>query len=447
MNNSEEIKKTIWDITTSLNSVIYSRNLSFSAVRMLFLKYAVDNYIGAETVPDMQTCGRAQKMFAMRDVESGLDTVASLLHYIDRAYNLEGILSGADNISEFAKELFGIDSRQKKNTELDDFKSVLDKLACLDLEEKDDTHETGKTIVDALLEAVYSTSARNAFSGEYTTRKDLSKLAKQILDVDGNDVFLDFMSGTGISTLEITKDTMPRIINIDKNGTTAAIAAMLYIMYGYRDFRVICGESLTESAKVSGNKIFVDPPLNFRIEKTKENEYSDGALAVLNRLFEYLSDNGTAVLTVQSNTLFQSKSQAAKLRCKIVEERKLKAVIALPPLWAGVNIGTNLLVLGKENNYRGMVFVDATDLVKTSRKRSEANDTILSDETISRIAHAVKYADEIESFSHVATVEEIANTNYNLVPANYVIKPIEEDHTTLEEIDAQLAELYKQLLG
>ena len=52
----------------------------------------------------------------------------------------------------------------------------------------------------------------------------------------------------------------------------------------------------------------------------------------------------------------------------------------------------------------------------------------------------------VPGFSRVASVSELQQTGFNLIPANYITQPTEEDHTTIEEIDTQLAELYRQLM-
>ena len=81
----EDSRRIIWDLMERLRDVVYSRNSVFSALRLIFLKYAVDNSIGASNKEDMQQCIRAQKMFAMRDVSNGIETIIPVLRYIDSA--------------------------------------------------------------------------------------------------------------------------------------------------------------------------------------------------------------------------------------------------------------------------------------------------------------------------------------------------------------------------
>lgn len=451
MVNIKEAKENIDKLIYSTRDLMYLRDNATVAVRLIFLKYAIDNFTGAKTVEQMQQYANAQKMLAKRNVETGLEAVIPVLKCIDEAYGLDNLLSGEETIDAYASELFGFErTRQKKGTNQGMFADVLELLANLDLEENGD-HEVGRVYVDALMETITAYSYRNGFAGEFTTRNDLSRIAKELLNVTSDDKFLDFVAGTGLSTLEITRNTNPTIFTVDKNSGIAAVSAMLYIMYGYDKFTVKCADSLAESVDgVRSNKIFVDSPIAVRVERSETNGYSDAALAVIDKiLHNYLENDGIAVMTASSSTLFQSKKAAAGLREELVQLKCLKAVIALPPLWIGSNVGTNLIVIQKhtENN---PVFIDAVEASKSYKPekiRAWAADVIIPDDLVEKIVSVVEHPVDIEGFSHVSNGNEIAAKGFNLIPANYITKPEEEDNITLAEIDAQLKELYTQLLN
>ena len=449
MLNAEEIRSIIWDLTNCLHGLIFSPDrLSSCVARLLFLKYAVDNSIGATDLESMQYCAKAQKMFAMRDTESGLETIVPVLNNIDRAYKLDRIISSDDMIEQYAGELFGMDrSRQKKNVNDQGFKRVMDRLCSLDLEEIPGSHELGRLLVDALLPVMASSMDMiGKAAGEQMTSPSLAKLARSILNVASHDTFCDFVSGKGLSTIEITCDTFPDVILADVSREAAATSAMLLIMYGYSHFKVICGNSLTELLPhVGGNKIFADLPTGMRLEKTNDTRYTDGTLTAIDRLIHgYLSQDGIAVITTPSGPLFR-QGPALEIKNEIVTLGLLHAVIALPPMWSGTSIGTNLLVLGKTPSWN-ILFVDASDraIVQADKKRTRVSN-ILSEETIQEISEVIHDPHNIPGFAKVVPGTEISSKEYNLVPANYVIKQSEEDTTTLAEIDEQLADLYRQL--
>lgn len=439
------------ELKRKLGAVLYSRNLEFTMVRLIFLKYAVDNYVGATTVDNMQLCARAQKMFAMRDIEKGIDTITLVLSYIDDAYGLNNILSGRYTIDEYARELFGDEIRQRKNAMADDYRAVMDALGSIDLEEESSDFSCGRALVKILVNSINLSSNKNSFAGFNTTRFSLSDLAGRILGVEETDVFCDFTSGIGLSTLEITSDTLPKVINIEKNPCVAAISAMLYIMYGYKKMQIICEDSLSNVVPDSkGNKIFVDPPLNAKITKTETNEFTDSSLAVIKRTVDdYLSDiNGAkAVIAINASVLFSLKNQAIALRKELLDKGLLKAVVALPPMWRGSNVGTNLIVLSREKNNE-VVFINAADNFITLKDRNDAKgESLLPKDTIISIVTAITENKDIEGFSKVVTYDDINDNECKFIPAAYVATIDESnDNITINEIDEKLAELYKLLL-
>lgn len=445
---NEDCKKLIYELMDRLQSVIYSRNRAFGALRLIFLKYALDNYIGATSKEDMQQCVRAQKMFALRDIDNGIDTIIPVLQYIDKAYGFENILSCTDNIDEYARELFGIDRfRQKKNASEERFRSLMELVGSYDFEERND-QTIGKNLVDAMIDVIGSTFERNSFSGENVTNFSVSTLAKELLRVEQTDDFVDFTSGTGVSTLLITGDAQPSISNVEIQGTSAAASAMLYIMYGYSKIRIAIGDSISNRIPdLQGNKLFVDPPLMSRVEKTDTNRYTDSSLAVLNRVMnDYLTTDGEAIVVLPSSALFQAKKQTVELRKELVERGLIKAVIALPPMWYAASVNTNLLMISKKDAPRSEVlFIDATKDVKGSGNKSRQA-TVLSTEAIGKICKAVELQEMIPGFSCLTHLEMIQKNDYNLVPTTYISAPADEDTITMEEVNAKLEALYRQLM-
>ena len=444
----DDTAKTIRGMMDRLRGVVYSRNLAFSALRLAFLKYALDNYIGATSKEELQQCVRAQKMFAMRDVVNGIDVVIPVLRYIDRAYGMDDILSSTENIDEYAHELFGVDRlRQKKNASEDGFRALIEYIGSLDFEE-DPEQNVGKMLVDFLLSIIDSTSGKNSFSAENVTNHSVCLLAKELLNIQSNDCFVDFTSGTGVSSVMICGDATPEIRNAEINRVNAAASAMLYIMRGYKSFSISCGDSVSSVVNgLQGNKVFVDPPFSARVERSGDNDYSDSTLAALNRIMHnYLTRDGEAIMTAPSGVLFQSKPQAVGLRNELVDLGMVKAIIALPPMWASTSVNTNLILISKKDMpISDVLFIDATRAVKNERNRNISSNA-LSQETISQIVDTVNTRKSIEGFSQLVNQNELRKKGYNLVPASYVGIPTEEDETTIEEVNSQLAELYRQLM-
>ncbi len=252
----------------------------------------------------------------------------------------------------------------------------------------------------------------------------------------------------GVSTLRITGDAHPQIICAEINATSAAASAMLFILHGYKDIHLYAEDSIStaESRHLQGNKLFVDPPLAARIEKSFSNSYTDLTLAALNRvLHDYLTGDGEAIVVVPSGPLFQGKAQAASLREEMVLLGMIKAVISLPPMWYATTINTNLLFISKKDMPRAdVLFIDATQGIKKAKYRGGAAAVIPSD-LIDRICEVVEKREEVEGFSRLVHQSVIQERDFNLAPSTYVTSEAEDDNITMEEIDAQLKMLYHQL--
>lgn len=452
MNKIEEIKEFVWRIMDTLRNAMYYRESEYGVVRLVFIKYAVDNYIGASSVEEMQMCARAQKMFSMRDVENGIDTLIPVLQYIDKAYGLKDVISSGAIIDSYSAELFGYASRsQKRNATTEDYKDVMRLLCSVDLEENDEEITKGQMLVSALTDVIVNSSYRNRYGAEHTTKPQLAKLVSLLLNVQPDDRYCDFTCGIGLSTLEIVKERTTAIKHADINSSAVSVAAMLLIMSGYKSLDIRCENTLSEAIPdFKGNKVFVDAPFGMRLDRNEKNEYSDSSLAAIDKaLNNYMdeSQDATLVINVPSGVLFKQDKQSTVLKEKLVNSGMIKAVIALPPLNNGTIITANLLVITREKNDR-ILFINASECQPQVIRRGDTIGSLaLPEEQVSRIVHVFYDNEEENGYSKLVSTEDIAKQQYNLVPTVYIPPVVEEDDISIEDINDQLNELYKKLLG
>lgn len=452
MNKNEDVKNFIWELVDSLRNAMFYRELEYSAVRLVFIKYAVDNCVGASTIEEVQSYARAQKMFSMRDVENGMDYLIPILENIDKAYRLHGVLSNSDIWNAYSNELFGYEnSSQRKNTTADNYIRILRLLGTTDLEESTEEKILGPMLVSALIDVIVNNSYRNGYASEHTTKPQLNKLISAILNLQPGDRFCDFASGVGLSTLSIVKDRNTNISIADLNSLAVSTSAMLLIMAGYQNLNIKCEDTLSKVVEgLCGNKVFVDAPWGIKLEKTFFNDYTDGSLAVIHKTINaYLETtaDAIAVITLPSGPLFKSNKQATELRSHLVNEGMLKAIISLPALKTGTTINMNLMVLTKEKNDK-VIFINAADnSVQSTKKYDSYGELSLPNPLIDKILDALFQNKSIEGFSKCVSYKELAENEYNLIPTVYITPVIDEDETSLEDINNQLNDLYKKLLG
>lgn len=442
MENKNHLKN-IWELQQYLRSVTYGKNVAFSAVRLVFLKYIIDNNISAVTKEDFMDNSKLYRMFAARDVEGGPNAIVPILYRLDKFYNLNGILARA--IDDYSRDLFGLDDRwNRKNIEDNQLRGLMGKVASLDLlgtEDEEITREIGKQIVDILLLLIenYSRSYIRQVA-DFSTQTQLSKIVAKILDVKESDRFVDFTSGVGKSTIQIIGDKKSCVVNVEISRETAAIAAMLYIMLGYQfNIKVDNGLEYSQQEYIdTADKVFSDYPLG--LKSVINDKRVDSSILAVERALEYLNNDGIAVIPVPSGYLFRNAKTDIEARKYLIENGFLQSVISLPPCWSGTSIVTNLLIISKKKGNE-VLFMDATTN-KVFPYLSKKGVETLTDEGIELIIQQLKEAKDVLGAVKLVSKTKI-NDDYNLVPARYIDK--QEDlveNITIEEIDEELKELY-----
>lgn len=438
----DTMNNAVWKVHTCVKDVIFARNSIASTARLLFLKYAVDNYLGANTKDDMFYYAQVQKMFAQRYIEGGPNAIYPVLLNIDQLYGFDDIISKA--MDYYVQDLFGYDSSwHRKNASDSGFKILMGIIAELDLEEKGEKNAIGKVLVQIITAMMNKDAKSNMRIGDYISNDSVSKLVSKILNVQDDDVFCDFTAGAGLSTVTIVGEALATIVNGEINAEQIRLAAMLYIMSGWKKIKLHEGDSLSHcNENIKGNKIFIDPPLAGKIFDDKDGISRDTNIVAIQRTLEYLSDKGLAVVTVPGKILFGTNKQCIELRHQLVDMGYLKAVIALPPCWYGVGVNTNLLLLSKNSSER-FVLVNATNSSDFYQKDKRTCNLTVSG--IDKIADIVNNCQSMDGISVVLSAKELRE-DYNLVPTQYVKVAAKKESLTIEEIDSTLTELYAKLL-
>lgn len=448
--------KEVYHLYDVMRDTFFSKNIGFGVIRLIFLKYASDNCLGAYTREEMQDYIKVQKLFAARDVGAGPNGIVPVLDLMDKHYNLGNLMHSS--INEYAKELFGLDdSWNKKNTSERNFVEIMSILSSMDLTDNLETHEVGKVLVSVLVDNLQYHGENAKFASPYYSRREIGVLANKILNVKDNEIFLDFCSGVGTTTITSVGYAKCKVINHDINEEALSVASMLYIMYGYEDFVMEQKDGFPEAFSdveekpvfEIADKIFVDPPLGIKI---KNNPLRDSAIIALSSAAAYLKDNGTAIVAIPSSALGGMGNFAGLLREKLVGNQYVQAVIALPMAWPGTMVSMNLVVLSKRQN-KGVLFVNACgnalknifDINERTYKRTKGN-VPFSDNQLDELASIINDGKEIDGLSRLVDLNEIVAKEYRLIPNLYVSDVIETDSVSLKEIDDELDALYSKLI-
>ena len=281
-------------------------------------------------------------------------------------------------------------------------------------------------------------------TGEHITNKSLRTLVSKILNVQNHDSYMDCFCGYSSMLLSINEYEV--YYGFDVDYTSFYVSVMMELLLGKRTSNVVCGDFLGYPTEGMATKLFSDAPIGFKISPSASvmPEYydisKDLSITAFYKALDSLCEEGVGVFTVPAKTLTSVSKSYCDLRKKLAESG-LKAVIELPPMWAGTNIQTNLLVVQK--GYTGKItFVSAADAAVKTKDRSV---TMLSDESIDKILNSINGGANIENYSvnvdrrDVICANTFALSKY-MTPQSTIV-----EYRSVEDIDEELNELYARL--
>jgi type I restriction enzyme M protein len=162
---------------------------------------------------------------------------------------------------------------------------------------------------------------------------------------------------------------------------------------------------------------------------------SKADFAFVQHMIYHLDENGTMSIVLPHGVLFRGAAEGVIRKYLIKEKNYLDAVIGLPAnIFYGTSIPTIILVFKKcREDDADILFMDASKYFEKKK-----NQNVLSDEDVERIVNTYEKREAVEKFSHLATMDEIKENNYNLNIPRYVDTFEEEE---LVDLDAVVSEL------
>lgn len=315
-------------------------------------------------------------------------------------------------------------------------------------------------------------------AGEFYTPQQVSKVLAKLVTTGKKRILnvYDPTCGSGSLLLRVGKEVeVSEYCGQEMNRTTYNLARMNMILHGvhYSKFNLKQDDTLENpmhkdqrfeaivanppfSAKWKGD----DNPLNAQDERFSRYgrvaPKSAADYAFVQHMLYQLADNGTMACILPHGVLFRGGAEAVIREYIIKDMNALDAVIGLPAnLFYGTSIPTCILVMKKcRTSPNDVLFVDASkDFDK------EGTQNVLTDEHVDKIVSAYRQRINIDRYSYVATMDEIAENDYNLNIPRYVdtfeadprvdiaqvAKEIKEIDEQLSEADQQIADFCRQL--
>jgi type I restriction enzyme M protein len=193
------------------------------------------------------------------------------------------------------------------------------------------------------------------------------------------------------------------------------------------------------SAKWSGADKFLEDERFSAYGRLAPNGKAD--YAFVQHMIHHLSDNGTMAVVLPHGVLFRGGAEEVIRTYLVKDKNYLDAVIGLPDnLFYGTTIPTTILVFKKCKVDSKVLFIDASNEYKKDK-----NQNVLLLEHIDKILSTYQSRKEIEKYSHVATMKEIEENEFNLNIPRYVDTLKEEVPVDMNAVRKDIKQLNKEI--
>ena len=299
-------------------------------------------------------------------------------------------------------------------------------------------------------------------AGEFYTPQEVSKVLAKIVTTGKKKLksVYDPTCGSGSLLLRVAKEVkeVSNFYGQEMNRTTYNLARMNMILHGvhYRKFNIKQEDTLEHpqhngkqfeaivanppfSAEWSANPLFTSDDRFSQYGKLAPGSKAD--YAFVQHMIHHLSENGTMAIVLPHGALFRSGAEQ-HIRKYLIEDRNyLDAVIGLPAnLFYGTPIPTCIMVFKKcKENPNDVLFINAAEHFERGTQNT------LRQEDIDRIVTTYRERKEVEKYSSLATLDFIAENEYNLNIPRYVNTFEEQESVDIASVAKQLRSLEKEM--
>ena len=300
-------------------------------------------------------------------------------------------------------------------------------------------------------------------AGEFYTPQQVSKILAKVVTTGKKRIqsVYDPTCGSGSLLLRVAKevDECAMFYGQELNRTTFNLARMNMILHGvhYIKFDIQLDDTIERpqhigetfealvanppfSAKWSANKLFMSDDRFSEYGKLPPKSKAD--YAFVQHMIYHLAENGSMAIVLPHGVLFRGAAEGHIRRFLIEEKNYLDAVIGLPAnIFYGTSIPTCIMVFKKcRDNPEDILFIDASQEFEKAK-----NQNYLRNEDVDKIVDTYRQRKEIEKYSHVATMEEIKENDYNLNIPRFVDTFEEEEPIDIPAVAKQIQELETKL--
>lgn len=315
--------------------------------------------------------------------------------------------------------------------------------------------------------------------GEFYTPAEVSTLLAKLTKPCDNERIYDPACGSGSLLLKAANEAPDKrkvsVYGQESNSSTYNLCRMNMFLHGVDDAHIAWGDTLANPLHLENDTlmkfdvIVSNPPFsldkwakgfevtsnsdskdNFKMEASYDQfnrfQYgvppkSIGDYAFIQHMLKSLADNGRMAVVLPHGALFRGAAEG-KIRKGILEDNLIDAVIGLPEnLFYGVSIPATIVIFKKGRTRKDVLFIEASREYEKGKNQNK-----LTEDNIKKIIDTYTNYKEIEKYSHVATIDEIKENDYNLNIKRYVDVYEEEPEVDIKEVKANIEKINKELI-
>ncbi len=297
-------------------------------------------------------------------------------------------------------------------------------------------------------------------AGEFYTPQEVSKILAKIVTTGKNRLksVYDPTCGSGSLLLRVAREVkdVNNFYGQEMNRTTYNLARMNMILHGvhYLKFNIKQEDTLEHpqhlndtpfeaivanppfSANWSANPLFLNDDRFSQYGKLAPASKAD--FAFVQHMIYHLAENGTMAIVLPHGVLFRGAAELHIRKYLIEQKNYLDAVIGLPAnIFYGTSIPTCILVFKKcRETPDDILFIDASKEFEKVK-----NQNMLRDNHLTKIIETYRNRKVIEKYSHLASLKEVADNDYNLNIPRYVDTFEEQEEIDIQKVMIEIKEL------
>lgn len=375
--------------------------------------------------------------------------------------NIEQSTLGTNSEDDFEHLFEDLDLTSSKLGKTEDEKNTLISKVLYHLDDIDfNLSDTNADVLGDAYEYLIAQFASGAGkkAGEFYTPQQVSTILARIVTSRKSQLksVYDPTCGSGSLLLRVAREAkVSDFYGQEMNRTTYNLARMNMILHGvnYNNFDIRQEDTLEKpqhldktfdaivanppfSAKWSANELHLLDERFSQYGKLAPSSKAD--FAFIQHMIYHLDENGIMAVVMPHGVLFRGAAELVIRKYLIKEKNYLDAVIGLPAnIFFGTSIPTCILVFKKcREADEDILFVDAS-----KEFEKQKNQNVLLNSHINKIVDTYQNRTVTEKFSHKATLQEVADNDYNLNIPRYVDTFEEEEEIDIQAVMAEIKEL------